>query len=356
MRHRNKDKSGSPAQGSRWKGISMDKKLYDLTVNDKFERLCPPLRDAEREVLEGSILANGCETPLIVWKGKGIIVDGHNRYRICKANGIPFAIEEKEFENEEEVMYWIVMNQIGRRNLNAYSKIEMVLPLMDILEQEAIKRMHSGKKAEEGASKESAQGKGRVTEHVGAMVGVSHNMVNQVMKIIRVADEETKAKLRCGDLSVNAVYQAIRREETKAEPDDDMAGGQDTSDTQTGDKPDTHTPRHTGGDTLSPLLDKPIITDPLQTAHIDGPIAFHPVVPDDDRDAGEPEYGEPSFEGGDNDAGEQVREMVDEFLEELGEVLETADAADAGHILEQVQRMTDTALAAIRDKMNEMEE
>jgi len=76
-------------------------------------------------VLEGSILANGCETPLIVWKGKGIIVDGHNRYRICKANGIPFAIEEKEFENEEEVMYWIVMNQIGRRNLNAYSKIEM---------------------------------------------------------------------------------------------------------------------------------------------------------------------------------------------------------------------------------------
>ena len=356
MRHRNKDKSGSPAQGSRWKGISMDKKLYDLTVNDKFERLCPPLRDAEREVLEGSILANGCETPLIVWKGKSIIVDGHNRYRICKTNGIPFAIEEKEFENEEEVMYWIVMNQIGRRNLNAYSKIEMVLPLMDILEQEAIKRMHSGKKAEEGASKESAQGKGRVTEHVGAMVGVSHNMVNQVMKIIRVADEETKAKLRCGDLSVNAVYQAIRREETKAEPDDDMAGGQDTSDTQTGDKPDTHTPKHTGGNTLSPLLDKPIITDPLQTAHIDGPIAFHPVVPDDDRDAGEPEYGEPSFEDGDNDAGEQVREMVDEFLEELGEVLETADAADAGHILEQVQRMTDTATAAIRDKMKEMEE
>ena len=48
--------------------------------------------------------------------------------------------------------------------------------------------------------------------------------------------------------------------------------------------------------------------------------------------------------------------MVDEFLEELGEVLETADAADAGHILEQVQRMTDTALAAIRDKMNEREE
>ena len=50
MRHRNKDKSGSPAQGNRWKGISMDKKLYDLTVNEKFERLCPPLRDAEREV------------------------------------------------------------------------------------------------------------------------------------------------------------------------------------------------------------------------------------------------------------------------------------------------------------------
>ena len=29
----------------------MEKKLYDLTVEPKFERLCPPLREAERALL-----------------------------------------------------------------------------------------------------------------------------------------------------------------------------------------------------------------------------------------------------------------------------------------------------------------
>lgn len=331
----------------------MEKKLYDLTVNEKFRRLCPPLREAERVMLEESILAKGCEMPLIVWAGKGIIVDGHNRYSICREHGIPFAISEESFETEDDVMYWIVMNQIGRRNLNTYSKIEMVLPLTDILEQGAMQRMLSGRKQYAGEGTEPSQGKGRVSERIAAMVGSSSTVVKQVKKIVKATDEETKRKLRSGDLSINAVYMTIRREEKKAEAQTDPGEeGQETDAPQPWNDPDTQDTRPDSG-SLSPLLNKPIVTDPTQRTHIDGPIIFNPVAQDEDPDADEAEDdGDLPFDG-DGGAETQVKEMADDFLEELTEVLETADAGEVERILELIREMSDAAIAAVRSKMNE---
>ncbi|RKX21924.1 MAG: hypothetical protein DRP45_11815, partial [Candidatus Zixiibacteriota bacterium] len=39
--------------------------------------------------LEKNILADGCREALVVWKGKNILVDGHNRLKICKKHDIP---------------------------------------------------------------------------------------------------------------------------------------------------------------------------------------------------------------------------------------------------------------------------
>jgi hypothetical protein len=50
------------------------------------------------------------------------IVDGHNRYDICQEHGIPFAIMEKEFENRDEALMWMISTQLGRRNLTTYQK------------------------------------------------------------------------------------------------------------------------------------------------------------------------------------------------------------------------------------------
>ena len=58
----------------------MEKSLYELRVDPEFAKLIPPLQDTELSMLTDSILANECEMPLLVWNG--IIVDGHNRYRM----------------------------------------------------------------------------------------------------------------------------------------------------------------------------------------------------------------------------------------------------------------------------------
>ena len=80
--------------------ITIRKELRPLTIDPEFRDIIPPLMDEERRMLEDSIVANGCETPLTVWNNT--IVDGHNRYDICQEHGIPFAIMEKEFDNRDE--------------------------------------------------------------------------------------------------------------------------------------------------------------------------------------------------------------------------------------------------------------
>jgi hypothetical protein len=51
-------------------------------------------------------------------KNKNILIDGHNRYKICKKNQLSFKIIEINFDSIENVKFWIINNQLGRRNLN----------------------------------------------------------------------------------------------------------------------------------------------------------------------------------------------------------------------------------------------
>ena len=89
---------------------------YDLIIDPEFKRLLPELSEKEYSVLEESILSEGCRDALVLW-GQ-IIVDGHNRYQICRSHGLPFRTEQRAFSSREEAIRWILLNQIGRRNLS----------------------------------------------------------------------------------------------------------------------------------------------------------------------------------------------------------------------------------------------
>ena len=72
-----------------------EKKVCDLTVDPEFRDLIPPLNEEELKLLEESLVADGCESPLIVWNG--VIIDGHNRYMICQKHDIPFSTSGEAF-------------------------------------------------------------------------------------------------------------------------------------------------------------------------------------------------------------------------------------------------------------------
>ena len=100
--------------------ISPEKRIYTLQIDKGFQGLIRPLYKNEYLLLEANLIKDGCREPISVWNG--IIVDGHNRYKICTKHQIPFAIEEKYFSCREEAIAWICANQLGRRNLTEESR------------------------------------------------------------------------------------------------------------------------------------------------------------------------------------------------------------------------------------------
>ena len=122
----------------------MEKKVHNLKVNKVLAAVMPPLQKLELELLTNSLLTEGCRDPLIVWDG--VIIDGHNRYRICQEAQIPFTYVEMEFENEAAAKLWVTRNQLARRNLPDFVRCEMVMPLETDLKAAAEKRMLGGVK------------------------------------------------------------------------------------------------------------------------------------------------------------------------------------------------------------------
>ncbi len=89
--------------------------MKELKINPEFQDLIPKLKQEEFDLLEESIIEEGCRDAIVIWNGT--VIDGHNRYEICKKHNIEFDVTRKEFDSEEQVKDWIDANQLGRRNL-----------------------------------------------------------------------------------------------------------------------------------------------------------------------------------------------------------------------------------------------
>ncbi|MBT1695427.1 ParB N-terminal domain-containing protein [Fulvivirgaceae bacterium PWU4] len=91
-----------------------------ITVLKVLKDFILPLSAEEFNILEQSILSDGCRDPLIVWQkpdGTNILVDGHNRLKICQKHGLPYKIKKLGFSDMDQVKDWMLDNQMGRRNL-----------------------------------------------------------------------------------------------------------------------------------------------------------------------------------------------------------------------------------------------
>ncbi|RZK65662.1 MAG: hypothetical protein EOO85_27990 [Pedobacter sp.] len=90
----------------------------------------PPLLPDEFKQLEENIIQNGCREALLVWETTGehvpdlgtisttyILIDGHNRFAICQKHHIDFKVHLMNFPSLEQVKFFMIDNQLGRRNL-----------------------------------------------------------------------------------------------------------------------------------------------------------------------------------------------------------------------------------------------
>lgn len=88
-----------------------------LNIDPELKSFLPALDRETKAILTDSIKRYGRAIhPIEVWKGKNIIVDGHNRYEICMAENLPFTVVELEFKDKDDVKKYMLMIQGSRRN------------------------------------------------------------------------------------------------------------------------------------------------------------------------------------------------------------------------------------------------
>ena len=198
-----------------------------LTIDAEFKALIPPLAPDERQLLEESILAEGCRDAIVVWHGHGIILDGHNRYDICTAHNIPFQVVERAFDTRADAKVWVLRNQLGRRNLPEPARVKLALLLKPALAEQARERQAAaaaqtnallGRDTDETLVPHVAQASiGRTRDKLAEEAGISKSKFSHAEYVLTKAPAFISAAYEAQDIAARPAYELAKRLEEAPE-------------------------------------------------------------------------------------------------------------------------------------------
>ena len=104
----------------------------NIVILPVLKNLIRPLDNDEMAQLKANILSNGCQDSLKIWQTtqkiinsdsatneeQFVLIDGHNRYKICTENNVSFAVSIMKFQSLDDVISWMIDFQLGRRNMS----------------------------------------------------------------------------------------------------------------------------------------------------------------------------------------------------------------------------------------------
>lgn len=180
-----------------------------IKIDEEFKNLIQPLTDDEFKGLEESIIKEGCRDKLVLWGDT--LIDGHNRYSICQKHGIPFETVQKDFQERNQAIAWIIRNQFSRRNITPFQRSELALKLKDVISQKA-KEKQVRKPANSVPQNSAEQKPIETREELAKVAKVSHDTIAKVEKIKESAPLPVVQAARQNEISINSAYQVAKLE------------------------------------------------------------------------------------------------------------------------------------------------
>jgi len=191
-----------------------------IKINEKYKKLVPRPSSDDYNRLKSDIEKNGIEQAIVI-NSKGEILEGYTRYQIAQElsiEDIPHIV--KDFKNDDEEISYVIRVNMNRRHLTVMQKTQLGMQLLEHEKKLAKKRRLSTlKKGDKKPDKVTITPteKGRATEKVSKIVGVSDKSMKQAVKIDKIEkslkDEENKKELvetidrgLEGKTSLSAVY------------------------------------------------------------------------------------------------------------------------------------------------------
>ena len=176
----------------------------NITVNEELLAYIDPLTPEENEALERSLLAEGCRDALVLWGD--VLVDGHNRHRLCTQHGIAFqTVQNTRFTSIDDVHLWMIEQHLGRRSVSDFQRGVLALRRKDILTA----RVQPAPAESSGSEPAPVSGdhKPEPVPTMGAIAKsarISNATINQIEKIQKSAAPELVAAVKSGAISINA--------------------------------------------------------------------------------------------------------------------------------------------------------
>ena len=186
-------------------------------VLPEMAELLPPLSGEQLAALEADLLKNGCYSPIIVNEDL-VIVDGHNRQRLCEEHGLPYQMAVFAFEDLLEAKQWALDTQKARRNLDKWELGKIALKLKPELEARAKANMSAGggDQKSEDAKSGSVNSPNPILpvdtrKEMAQAVGIGEQTMGRIAKINECAPTPVKEALDKKELSINQGYNLTQR-------------------------------------------------------------------------------------------------------------------------------------------------
>ena len=180
--------------------------MDNIIIDEEFKALLPELDTETFAGLEENVLQHGVRDPIVLWNS--ILIDGHNRYAICQKHDLPFHTINMKFSSREEVLIWIIGNQITRRNLS-----QMQLSHFRGLHYRADKKIQGSNnqyiQKGENPQNEVFHREKSTSSRLAARYNVSRATIERDAKLSEAIDEigltspEAKRKILSGEVSIN---------------------------------------------------------------------------------------------------------------------------------------------------------
>ncbi|KWT95820.1 MULTISPECIES: plasmid replication/partition related protein [unclassified Variovorax] len=183
----------------------------DIVVNEELKAYIDPLTPQEYEALERSLLAEGCRDALVLWGD--VLVDGHNRYGICRKHGLPFqTVQNARFRSLEDVHLWMIDQHLGRRSISDFQRGVLALRKKEIVAERRARAASPAPASDTSPSAAPAEiAYSAVSpaaldsrEAVAKAARLSSSQVVMIEKIRKQAAPELVAAVKSGAISINA--------------------------------------------------------------------------------------------------------------------------------------------------------
>jgi len=184
-----------------------------VQINQELKAYIDPLTPDEYAALEQSLLAEGCRDALVLWGD--VLVDGHNRYEICRKHDIEFrTVQNTTFQSMDDVHLWMIDNHLGRRSVSDYQRGVLALRKKTILEGRDIPDApaEASEPTAPVAAPEADGSKSSIPAHTMALTRaalaraarLSSNTLGQIEQIHNAAAPELVDAVKRGEVSINA--------------------------------------------------------------------------------------------------------------------------------------------------------